>query len=229
MTATKVVTEALITAVSIGNLAVAHCNWKETTTLNRTKKVGIAVVIVGLLVAGGLWFWISGRGFSTREKPSALEAFMARRVRHLATPPDARTMTNPVVESPEALRSGMLHFADHCASCHANNGDGDTALGRGMYPPAPNMQLPDTQNLTDGELFYIIENGIRFTGMPGWGAGKPEDAEGTWELVHFIRNLSKLNDEQLEEMRKNNPRNPQEVLEEDEVRRFFEEEPTNRS
>lgn len=187
-------------------------------------KIGLAILLVGMLAAGGVYLWIEGRGFSARAKPSSLEEFVARRVRYLATPPEARQLTNPLSPSPQALRSGMLHFADHCASCHANDGSGATSLGRGMYPPAPDMRLPETQELTDGELFYIIENGIRFTGMPGWGEGRPEDSEGTWELVHFIRKLSQLSDEELEEMRQHNPRNPKEVLEEDEVRRFLEEE-----
>lgn len=187
-------------------------------------KIGCAILLIGFSLAGGLYFWIEGRGFSAREQPSSLEGFVARRVRHLATPPEARALTNPVEKTPQSFRSGMLHFADHCASCHSNDGSGNTALGRGLYPPAPDMRRPETQELTDGELFYIIENGIRFTGMPGWGDGKPESAKETWELVHFIRRLSKLNDEELEEMKENNPRNPQEVLEEDEIRRFLTEE-----
>ena len=72
----------------------------------------------------------------------------------------------------EAIAEGRAHFADHCASCHANDGSGDTEMGRGLYPRAPDMRLAATQNLEDHELFYIIENGIRLTGMPAWGTGK---------------------------------------------------------
>jgi hypothetical protein len=69
-------------------------------------------------------------------------------------------------------------------------------IGENMYPPAPDMRKPDTQNLTDGELFYILRNGIRFTGMPGWGG---EDDEN-WKLVHFIRRLPQLSQKELELM-----------------------------
>ncbi len=43
-------------------------------------------------------------------------------------------------------------------------------MGRNMYPPAPDMRLAETQQMTDGELFYIIQNGVRLTGMPAWGS-----------------------------------------------------------
>ena len=62
------------------------------------------------------------------------------------------------------------------------------------------MREPDTQQLTDGELFYIIKNGIRFTGMPGWGG---EDEEN-WKLVLFIRHLPKLSPKEIELMKEIN-------------------------
>jgi len=104
----------------------------------------------------------------------------------------------------------MAHYADHCAACHANDGSAETQIGLGMYPRPPDMRQPATQTLTDGELFYIIENGVRLTGMPAWGTGKPEDADETWHLVHFIRHLAALSDEELEQMKTLNPVPPSE-------------------
>ena len=73
-------------------------------------------------------------------------------------------------------------------------------MGRNMYPPAPDMRESGTQNLTDGELFFIVKNGIRFTGMPGWG-GEDED---NWKLVLFIRHLPQLSQKELELMKEVN-------------------------
>ncbi len=112
--------------------------------------------------------------------------------------PRARA-ANPVAFSPEVWAQSRAHFADHCASCHANDGSGNTELGRGLFPRAPDMRLAQTQDKTDGELYWIIENGIRLTGMPAWGAGGGDDAD-TWKLVHFIRRLKELTPEQLKEM-----------------------------
>jgi hypothetical protein len=79
------------------------------------------------------------------------------------------------------------------------------------------MRSPATQELTDGELFYIIENGVRLTGMPAWGGAGT--AEGSWHLVHFIRHLPKLTDEEKSRMEALNPRSPAEwrALEDEEA------------
>jgi mono/diheme cytochrome c family protein len=147
-------------------------------------------------------------GISARIEPPALEARLARALRNRAIPSEASAATNPVPSGPPAVAAGLAHFADHCATCHGNDGSGRTALGRSLYPRAPDMRGPATQGLTDGELFYIIENGVRLTGMPAWGG--PGSAEGSWQLVHFIRHLPSLTDEEKARMEALNPRSPEE-------------------
>jgi mono/diheme cytochrome c family protein len=176
----------------------------------------IAAVIVGLLFVGGAAaaVVVIRHGFSARDQPTRAEAFVARRLRHLAVPGRAKALQNPVAATPDALAAARAHFADHCALCHANDGSGDTEVGRSLYPKAPDMRLPATQSLTDGELYYIIQNGVRLTGMPAWGAKDDERDEDSWTLVHLIRHLSELTPEQLKEMEGMNPRNPAELEEE---------------
>ena len=113
--------------------------------------------------------------------------------------------------------------------CHANDGSGDTAMGRSLYPRAPDMRGARTQSLTDGELFSIIEGGIRLTGMPGWGTGTPESERESWGLVHFIRRLPRLTPEEIERMEALNPKSSAEWREEEEARRFLDGEPTELS
>ena len=72
------------------------------------------------------------------------------------------------------------------------------------------MTQRPTQELSDGELFAIIENGIRLTGMPGWGTGTAESGYGSWGLVHLIRHLPDLTPEELAEMEALNPKTPAE-------------------
>ncbi len=177
--------------------------------------------IVALAACGTLLAWLANRGLSARDEPSAVEELAARRFRRLATPRALRDVPNPVAPSPKVVSSGRAHFADHCASCHANDGSGNTEVGRGLYPKAPDMRLAATQSLTDGELFSIIRNGIRLTGMPAWGTGTPEDDSKTWGLVHFIRHLPRISAEELAEMRQLNPRSPAEIEKEREIERFL--------
>ncbi|MGH9204083.1 MAG: c-type cytochrome, partial [Vicinamibacterales bacterium] len=132
-----------------------------------------------------------------------------------------KTLLNPVAASPEVLASGREHFADHCASCHANDGSGNTEMGRSLYPRAPDMRLARTQGLSDGEIFYIIENGVRLTGMPGWSTGTPEGETSSWHLVHFIRHLPSITAEEIAEMERLNPRSPAELQEEKAIDDFL--------
>jgi mono/diheme cytochrome c family protein len=99
----------------------------------------------------------------------------------------------------------MAHFADHCATCHGNDGRGDTPHGRRMFPRAPDMTAKATQDLSDGELFWIIEHGVRLTGMPGFGDDDPASDAESWELVHFLRHLPNLTAAELAEMERLNP------------------------
>ena len=160
-------------------------------------------------------------GFSAKEEPGTLEILMARQVRHLAIPLSQRHATNPIPASPAILKEATQHFADHCATCHANDGSGNTPIGKNVYPKAPDLRLADTQSLSDGELFFVIHNGIRFTGMPAWGTGKPEEDQDTWKLVHFLRRLPAITAEELEEMKRYNPKTEREREEAAAVERFL--------
>lgn len=177
--------------------------------------------VIGIGSSGAALWFIHG-GISARNAPGTGETAAARRLRSLAMPRAARERTNPVSPTPDAIREGLEHFADHCAVCHGNNGSGDTEMGRGLYPRPPDMRQPATQSLSDGELFYIIENGVRLTGMPAWGDGSPESEAASWPLVHFIRHLPKLSGAEAAKMEDLNPKSPAERREEEEARRFLE-------
>jgi mono/diheme cytochrome c family protein len=164
---------------------------------------GAVIVVAGLL----------RRGISARHPPGSVETFVARQMRHWATPSAMRDAKNPIAATPDVLAEGRAHFADHCASCHGNDGKGQTELGRAMFPPAPDMTRPATQSLSDGEIFSIIANGVRMTGMPAWGDGSEQSQRDTWHLVHFIRHLPAITAAEIEEMEALNPRSPAEMKE----------------
>jgi mono/diheme cytochrome c family protein len=181
-----------------------------------------ALLVLLLVLAGaiGIWYFMS-TGLSAREEPGSLETAVARRARTLAIARHARSLQNPVTYSDEVVKAGRAHFADHCSICHANDGSGDTQIGRGLYPRAPDMRASATQELSDGELFWIIENGIRLTGMPAWSTGTEEGQEASWHLVHFIRRLPKLTKAEIEEMEALNPRSPAELDDEKAIEEFL--------
>ncbi len=188
---------------------------------------GIVRLLIALFaavgaIAIGVGVWLFLDGISAKNPPGAAETAIAARVRAAAIPRAARDQRNPVQPSAEALKAGMEHFADHCAICHANNGSGDTEMGRNLYPRAPDMRQAATQNLTDGELFYIIDNGVRLTGMPAWGTGSEHDTSDNWRLVLFIRHLPKLTEAEIGTMKRLNPKSPEEFRQDEEMRQFLE-------
>ena len=172
---------------------------------------------IGLLTGA----YIVTTGVSARPQPSRLESITARTVRSIAIRTRVGNITNPVPASDAIIKEGMEHFADHCSVCHGNDGSGNTEMGRGLYPRAPDMRLPATQNLSDAELFYIIENGVRLTGMPAWSTGTKEGETSSWHLVHFVRHLPKLSDEEIARMESLNPKAPEEIRQEIEADKFL--------
>jgi mono/diheme cytochrome c family protein len=204
----------------------------------------LVLLVVAVAAAILVTAWYTQRhGFSARAQPSRLETTIALGARRLIMPADARSRTSPFPASAAAVRDGMEHFADHCAICHDNNGSGQTDIGRGLYPKPPDMRQERTQSLSDGEMFWIIQNGVRFTGMPAFGGGDEDAAapvlppahaggehhdedehhneEDTWKLVQFIRHLPKLTQQERSEMERLNPRGPEERDEQQKIEDFL--------
>ena len=178
------------------------------------------LIVLGL--AGFGWWYVHVHGFSARAEPMAAEKFVAERLRHLSVPAKDRDRKNPLPPTGENLAEGRAHFADHCAVCHGNDGRGETEMGKGLYPKAPNMRDPDTQEMSDGEIFYVIKNGVRFTGMPAWGEAEGHaDDEDNWKLVHFIRHLPQLTPQEVQEMEKLNPKGHEHEEDSEEEEKFL--------
>ena len=156
------------------------------------------------VAAAGYGLILVRRGFSALATPSAIEELAATTARKIAVPSAYRQLRNPIMPSAENIRAGMEHFSDHCATCHSNDGGGDTLFGKGLYPKPPDLRAAGTQNKSDGELYYTIANGVRLSGMPAFSeAHTPEKA---WRLVLFIRHLPLITADELNEMKGLNPK-----------------------
>jgi mono/diheme cytochrome c family protein len=190
--------------------------------MKRGSRIVLILLAAASVAAGAAVVFFVRHGISARDSPTRAEAVLARGLRHFAVPSAARNRTNPVPETADGLSDARSHFADHCASCHGNDGKGETEIGRNLYPRAPDMTHRETQALSDGELFFIIKNGVRLTGMPAWGKDTAEDDRASWQLVRFLRHLPSLTAEELEEMKKANPVSRAELDEQTEMEQFLE-------
>ena len=133
------------------------------------------------------------RGFRATAKPPRLEAVLARTARNLAIPRTERNQKNPFEPASDTMQQGREYFLNQCAACHGIDGSGRTQVGLNLYPRVPDLHEAATQSLTDGELHYIIENGVPLTGMPAWANPHGESSSNSWKLVLFIRTLRSLN------------------------------------
>lgn len=115
---------------------------------------------------------------------------MANAAKDVVIPLEAGQKKNPLPETDEIVSQGQEVFLGSCAQCHGADGRGDSNIGPKMYPPAMDLTSAHVQHWSDGELFWIIQNGVRLTGMPSWQSSISEN--DTWKLARFIHNLPRL-------------------------------------
>ena len=153
-----------------------------------------------LLLAAGAAFVGAGL-FNTAAivPPGALErkaaAFALDRSVHRHAPKGA----NPLKTDPEVLRGGLAHYKAMCVTCHGAPGVDASEAGEGLNPPAPDLSTGKVQRRTDGELFWLVQGGIRMTGMPAFGPTHKD--EEIWKIVAFVRRLPALSPDEVRELK----------------------------
>jgi mono/diheme cytochrome c family protein len=128
-------------------------------------------------------------GCSAAGRPSKVEAGLANFAKDVVIPLEARSRPNPIAGDAAAAVKGATLYQQSCAVCHGGDGRSETAVGRGLYPPAMDLTSPHVRRWNDAEMFWIIRNGVRFTGMPAWKDLLDEDQ--TWQVVAAVRELQK--------------------------------------
>jgi mono/diheme cytochrome c family protein len=160
------------------------------------RDVILTVLVLAIVLVVAAVFVVRNGGLSAEAQPGRVERAIAARALRLSIPAAAEEQRNPVAADAQAWMSAADHFEDHCAVCHGVDGRGKTEMGDRMYPPVPDLADAAVQARSDGALFYIIQNGVRWTGMPAWkGEHTPEES---WRLVSFIRRVPSLTKQDLE-------------------------------
>ncbi len=130
------------------------------------------------------------QGCSAGKPPSQGETTLADAAKDVAIPLEAGKKSNPLPEASEVVSQGQEVFLGSCAQCHGVDGRGDSDLGHSMTPPAMDLSSSHVQHWSDAELFWIVQNGVRLTGMPAWHSSISEN--DTWKLARFIHKLPSL-------------------------------------
>jgi mono/diheme cytochrome c family protein len=155
----------------------------------------ITIILLGVAAAIFAFFVVRRGGLAANQEPGRLERAVAAQLVRLSIPSEADGQQSPYKGDPEMWRQARDHYLDHCAVCHGRDGKGGTDIGANMYPRTPDLTARAVQDRSDGALFYIIQNGIRWTGMPAWKA--EHSADDSWKLVSFIRKMPTLTEADL--------------------------------
>jgi len=153
----------------------------------------IAGILFGLFVvalAAGLVVWTGSFNVAASVPPGRLEESVARFALNRSIARRAPSAKNPLTASSETLRQGLSHYRENCVGCHGAPGVDASEYGQGLNPAAPDLTLPRVQKRPDGELFWIVSNGIRMTGMPAFGPTHKD--QEVWKIVAFLRHLPEL-------------------------------------
>jgi mono/diheme cytochrome c family protein len=144
----------------------------------------ILVIAVVLIVIALMRF-----NLTALQEPGRLETLVSNRARHFLIRRLASRQGLPPrpVDTKASVSSGDTSYSSECGICHGTDGRTPTTTGRWMYPRAADLTSKGVQSYSDQELFWIIQNGIRFTGMPAFG--QVENGDRIWNLVNYVRTL----------------------------------------
>lgn len=147
----------------------------------------IAVVVI-LILIGGAAYGLVTFDFGALPNPGGTETSIISSLRESYIRRGARNLpASPIANNAAAVSQGRTLYSKQCAECHGADGREPSPIGASMYPRVPSLSSPDTQAMSDKEIFWVIKNGIRFSGMPGF-ANINSDPQ-MWQLTYYLRSL----------------------------------------
>ena len=151
--------------------------------------LGVIFGIAAFVAAACLMLERGYIDFGADRAPSATESHLAMRAVDAWSDRHAKDMKNPLPPTDDAIAAGASLYLNHCAGCHGVPTNPESQFQLSFYPPAPGFfrQMPD---MNDGDTFYVIQRGVRWTGMPAWNRTLSE--QQIWQLVLFFDNMHKL-------------------------------------
>ena len=150
----------------------------------------VVTVLVGLAIGG--FIFATGRYNVAANAPPDFTDKLAPWVLEKAIKRRAKEVTDPVSKDPNAVALGLSHYRENCLPCHGAPGVDAAEFQEGMNPTPPVIDTPPVQQASDAELFWVIKNGIRMTGMPGFGVNRKD--EEIRHIVAFVRHVPQLTD-----------------------------------
>ena len=147
------------------------------------------MIVVLIIIAGA--YGVMHITISSLPEPGPFETSIATQGERLVHQPRQRAVQyrQHPKDSVSSVSAGETLFGMGCATCHGQDGRKPAPIGQSMYPRVLDLGSPEVQGMSDRELFWVIKNGIRLSGMPGFA--KIESDEQIWDLAYYVRSLGK--------------------------------------
>ena len=164
--------------------------------LKFTGGIGFTLVVVTGVVAAYIYSGAFDVAASTLD--NAFEQSLFRTAMRRSVLAMSRSIGQPPRFTDHMVKDGFDHYEDMCGGCHGGPGIERGEIGKGLNPPAPDL-ADAVPAWSPGQLFWIVKNGLKMTGMPSFG--KTHDDNQIWSIVAFIEQLPGMSDEQYREMK----------------------------
>ncbi len=150
----------------------------------------IVTVLVVLGIAG--FIFATGRFNVAATAPPDMIDKMAPWALDKALERRSKEVTDPIAKDAGAVARGLTHYRENCLPCHGAPGVEPAEFHEGMNPSPPDIDAPALQQDSDAELFWVVKNGIRMTGMPAFGVNHKD--EEIRDIVAFVRHAPQITD-----------------------------------
>lgn len=168
----------------------------------RTALLTIGVVIVVAVLTALAVIYTGIPDVAATSKHQSLVHWALTTTREHSVERRAESIQAPPLDRQERVENGFRGYREMCAICHTPPGDQASPLAEGLNPQPPDLSKVAEQQ-SAAELFWVIKNGIRMTGMPAWGMTHSEDE--IWDLVAFIKALPQINPSDYQAMARRLP------------------------
>lgn len=151
--------------------------------------LGIIFTLIALIALGAYFTYRGYIDMRADQEPSSLENKVAMSAMDASADRNAPDVKNPVPATEENLVAGAKIYMNSCAGCHGLPSNPDPQFGRSFYPPVPQF-FKDAPDMPENENFYVIQHGVRWTGMPAWNKTLTE--QQMWQVTGFLNAIGKL-------------------------------------
>lgn len=158
----------------------------------------VVIALIVLACSGALFIWTGAYNIAAAEPHTALVQWLLATVRDRSIAARAPSLEVPDLNDAPRIEAGLRSYHEMCMPCHSAPGRQPTTIQQGLNPQPPKLDSERVQKRRDEELYWIIKNGIRMTGMPDFG--KTHKDEALWSIIAFVRQMPRLHGKDYDAM-----------------------------